>query len=149
MGIGARSQPLIILKENFMKAKVVVEQEVNVKYMQVTVPVRYEDEDIPYDFPLRNGDVWSAKIDMDTQTIIDWPQGKTGDMHLKVCDEGVYELFDESMKPIAKIDQDYVPSILPGEHYGDYLILEIDESGKIADMDPEGSLDEFFPRSDW
>ena len=29
-------------------------KQVNVQYIKLFIPVRYEDEDMPYDFPLRN-----------------------------------------------------------------------------------------------
>lgn len=57
---------------------------------------------------------------------------KTVSVHVKVRDEGFYDLKDAKGNIIAKREQDYVPSMFPGEHFGDYLILDIDvETGKI------------------
>lgn len=56
---------------------------------------------------------------------------KSIEVHAKVCDSGSYTLKDSNGNNIA-IRDDYVPSFFPEEHYGDYLILNIDlESGKI------------------
>lgn len=52
-------------------------------------------------------------------------------VHAKVCDSGSYALKDVNGKEVAVRD-DYVPSFFPDEHYGDYLILDIElESGII------------------
>lgn len=49
----------------------------------------------------------------------------------KVRDAGSYVLKDIAGNEVACRD-DYVPSFFPGEHYGDYLDLEIDlETGQI------------------
>ena len=41
-------------------------------------------------------------------------------------------LFNENGRQIGKEYQGYVPKFFPGEHYGDYIMLEIDtETGKI------------------
>ena len=42
-----------------MKTKVKIEQEIEVSSILITVPVRYEEEDIPNDFPLRSGAGWA------------------------------------------------------------------------------------------
>lgn len=53
-------------------------------------------------------------------------------VHVKVCDAGKYDLIDVNGKVIATRSEDYVPGFFPGEHYGDYLILDIDiETGQI------------------
>ena len=52
-------------------------------------------------------------------------------VHAKVCDSASYTLKDMNGKELALRD-DYVPSFFPDEHYGDYLILDIElESGRI------------------
>lgn len=57
---------------------------------------------------------------------------KTVSVHVKVCDSGNYYFKDVDGKIIVTKEGDYVPSLFPGEHYGDYLILDIDiESGLI------------------
>jgi hypothetical protein len=44
----------------------------------------------------------------------------------KVCDRGSYELCANDGTVLASRDDDYVPSFFPGEHYGDYIMLDID-----------------------
>jgi len=117
-------------------------QAIDVKYLGIRLPVRYGDEDIPYDAPMRNGDVWYATIDIDKGTVCDWPQGKTLDMHMKVCDEGTYDLLNDQHNLVASI-HDYVPhSLVPGE-YGDYVHLKIDKNGKITNWPAKPSLKDF------
>lgn len=56
---------------------------------------------------------------------------KSVTVHCKVCDSGSYSLKSADGKEIASLD-DYVPGFFPGEHYGDYLDLDIDlETGQI------------------
>lgn len=58
---------------------------------------------------------------------------KTVSVHVKVCDRGNYEFKTPTGTVLKEIDEDYVPSFFPGEHYGDYLILDIDlETGQIT-----------------
>lgn len=112
------------------------------KYLHVSVPVRYEEEDMPNDFPLRKGDVWNALIDLHGKRIVDWPHGKAGSFYMKVCDSGVYTLQDVDFNGLAT-RRDYVPNkLLPGE-YGDYLALDIDEAGIITNWLPNANLSEF------
>ena len=57
---------------------------------------------------------------------------KTVSLHVKVCDSGSYDLKDDKGVVVASRSEDYAPSIFPGEHYGDYIILDIDlKTGKI------------------
>jgi hypothetical protein len=84
--------------------------------------------------PCRNGNLWEPIIDFDTGVIVNWEQGKTASIHYKVCDAGVYTLLDGNMNPVKQIDG-YVPKAMcPGdEGYGDYVIMEVDAAGRIAD----------------
>lgn len=129
-----------------MKIIVKIPTEVNIKYVKVHLPVRYEDEDMPYNFPLRNGDWWTAVIDIDSGKILDWPQGKSGEFYMKVCDEGSYYLLNENNKVIAQIERDYVPNQLlpPDDGYGDYVCFVIDETGIITNWYSRPSLNNFF-----
>lgn len=126
-----------------MKLKVVERKELEAKFVQISVPVRYGEEDIPNDFPLRKGDTWSAIIDLDTQIIENWPQGKTGEFHMDIVDEGSYFILDAERNIIAKIEEDYVPNnLLPGK-YGDYLTLKIGEDGKVLNWSRNADLSDF------
>lgn len=114
--------------------------EFEVKYLIADMSIRYwEDaevdgvEDSDGDLiPLRDGDCWRIKIDVDTGVIADWPSGTSAKTHYKVCDEGIYQLVSEEHGVIAE-KNGYVPSMLApgGDGYGDYVILNIDGEGTI------------------
>ena len=127
-----------------MKTTINKPVEVNIRWVNITVPVRYEDEDIPYDFPLRSNDVWRATVDIDTGRINDWPEGKSGRLQMKVTDCGVYTLRDEGNQVVAEIEQGYVPhGVVPGS-FGDYIELQINEQGVITNWPKHPDLDAFF-----
>ena len=127
-----------------MKATIKVEKEVEIKYVKVQVAVRYDEEDIPNDFPLRTGDMWNAIIDIDNGIVIDWPKGEKGNLEMKICDEGSYYLLDENYDTILSIEEDYVPNkLLPGS-YGDYLKLHINENGTITNWYSQPSIEDFI-----
>lgn len=105
--------------------------EYDLKHLIVTVPVRYGEEDMAKDAPLRSGDTWQASIDLDTKKINGWREGNTLEFYMKVVDGGTYTLHDVNDVQVAAIEQNYVPNnLLPGE-YGDYLELKIGKDGTI------------------
>lgn len=127
-----------------MKATVTRQVEINVKYIRIIVPVRYDDEDMPYDFPFRkNNDLWDVLIDIETGKIQDWPEGYEYGLYMKVCDSGLYYLLDYAFEPISEL-QDYVPhGIVPGDH-GDYIDLKIGKDGTISNWPKKPDVSEFF-----
>lgn len=128
-----------------MKATVKIEQEIEITSIRIKVPVRYEEEDIPNDFPLRKGDVWEAVIEMDTGKIKDWPTGKSGNLRMKVCDEGTYGLIGKDGGTLAIREQEYVPhGVVPGE-YGDYIELNINADGVVTNWPKHFDVSDFFP----
>ena len=57
---------------------------------------------------------------------------KTLKLHLKVCDRFTACLESETGKVLKEHDG-YVPDFMPDQHYGDYVILDIDiDSGQIT-----------------
>lgn len=72
---------------------------------------------------------------------------KSVSIHVKVCDSGHYSLLDANDRELAT-RQDYVPSFFPGEHYGDYLMLNIDiDTGMILNWkkpNPSMLIESFF-----
>jgi len=126
-----------------MKLTIIDRREVNVKYLSLSVAVQYDDEDMPHDAPLRYEDLWEAVIDLDTHAIEGWPQGKTLAFDMKVRDQGTYILLDADRSEVARMENEYVPSrLLPGD-YGDYLYLNIDETGKITNWKEDANLSDF------
>ena len=136
-----------------VKVKKTVEQEV--RYLSAVCGVRYwedadingvaDDDDNPI-MPFANGEEWSITIDLETGAIENWPAGTTADVHYKVCDEGSYTLLDADRKTVVLRDG-YVPAMLcPKENgHGDYIIMEIDGTGKIVDWSVDLS---YFEGSD-
>ena len=111
----------------------------------LTVPVRYDNEDIPANFPGRSGKTLTLTLDLNTRKIRDWPAdfGAYNVRSMKVCDEGVYQLLGEGTT-LAKFDG-YVPKLLPGRHYGDYIMLDIAADGTVRDWSPtEEAVQQFL-----
>lgn len=131
-----------------MKAKIPTTIEVNITHVLVNLPVRYDEEDIPNDFPLREGKMWNAKIEIDTGKIENWPVGQVGEFYMKVVDEGMYRLLDDKGAVVAAIEQDYVPhGVIPGE-YGDYVDFNIDVGGVITNWPKRPDIREFLKQDE-
>jgi len=76
------------------------------------------------------------------------PKPKTVSIHAKCCDLCVTTLKDQRGNTIKEHDG-YVAAFMPGEHYGDYVILDIDlETGKILNWKPPTAtqLEEFIEK---
>jgi hypothetical protein len=127
-----------------MKATVKIEQEIEIKSIRLALAVRCEGEDIPNDFPMRNGEMWTATVEIDTGKIIGWPVGKSGSVKMKVCDSGTYTLIGADGSTVAEIGGDYVPhGVVPGE-YGDYVNLQINADGVITNWPKNPDVSAFF-----
>lgn len=124
-----------------MEATVKIKKKVELKTLVVKARVRYyEDgivngvEDTEGDLiPCKQGNLWCPIIDLDSGVITNWKQGTKAEIHYKVCDAGSYYLQDAEGNTVLSIEQDYVPKIMcPKESgFGDYIIMDIDENGKI------------------
>ncbi len=54
-------------------------------------------------------------------------------IHIKVSDRFTAAIYDQDGKEIGGQDDGYVPDFMPGQHYGDYVILNIDlDSGRVT-----------------
>jgi len=130
-----------------MKLVVTAPREIEAAAIRVCAAVRYDEEDIPSDFPFRRGEVWDVTVDVDTGKIRDWPQGRAAGVHMKVCDQGSYYLLDPDGRQLAAIEEDYVPGCIPGS-YGDYIEFDIAEDGTVAKWKSrctaDGIADSFF-----
>jgi hypothetical protein len=125
-----------------MKTTIKRPVEIEISHVLIKAPVRYEEEDIPNDFPLRKGDMWTAKVNIDTGQIEGWPKGKDGYLHMKVTDSGSYSLLRPDGTEAALLE-DYVPGVVPGES-GDYIILEINTDGVITNWPKKPDVSRFF-----
>lgn len=64
-------------------------------------------------------------------------EAKTLKIYCKVCDNFTASLADQNGEEIHVQEDGYVPGFMPGEHYGDYLILDIDlNTGKVVNWKP-------------
>lgn len=131
-----------------MKVIVMQPQEVDVKILKVNAGVRYWDDgsvngvtdDPNYPaMPFSKSGRWIINIDIDKGIIVDWPQGVKASVDYKVCDDGVYSLIDSKGNVIRHFANEYVPNVLCPEEsgYGDYIIMNIDEYGRISGWDKE------------
>ena len=128
-----------------MKFKII--KEIEAKWLQVQIPIRYEDDQeelrkigvggknersISFEVNVDTGELNCASWDMEAV--------KKWSFRIKVCDEGTYTLGDEDFKHIKEI-QDYVPSIIPND-YGDYINLNFD-GGKFVGFPAYKTLTDF------
>jgi hypothetical protein len=130
-----------------MKAVVKVKKEVEITTLKVKAGVRYwedaeingqdDTEDGKY-VPCKEADLWCPEIDFDSGLIRNWIKGVNARIHYKVCDAGSYYLIDKDGETVLSIEDNYVPDLLApdGEGYGDYIILDIDVNGQIANWKP-------------
>lgn len=59
-------------------------------------------------------------------------EAKTLSIYCKVSDRFTASLLDQNGETIHDQDDGYVPGFMPGDHYGDYIILEIDlDTGQV------------------
>lgn len=136
-----------------MKAKIKIEKEVEIKTLLVDAGVRYwEDgsingvDDLHGDLtPCKEMDRWKLNIDIDSGIITNWKKGITADVHYKVCDDGIYHLLDSDGNTVLTKDG-YVPNILDlyRESYGDYIVVKINENGKIENWNNNPNIEDFF-----
>jgi len=60
-------------------------------------------------------------------------RAETMKIHLKCVDDFSAIIVDQDGEEIFGQGDGYVPGFMPGEHYGDYLILDIDiDTGQIT-----------------
>jgi hypothetical protein len=127
-----------------MKFTVTKPVEIDIKYVRIAVPIRYGDEDIPYPFPGRIGDMFDITVCIETGKIVAWLDCHPGgDIYMKVVDCGLYYLLDASFGIVASIENDYVPhGVVPGD-YGDYIDLKIVD-GVIVNWPKKIDVSAFF-----
>jgi hypothetical protein len=59
-------------------------------------------------------------------------QAKTLKIYCKVSDRFTADLVDQDGQTIHEQEDGYVPVFMPGDHYGDYIILDIDmDTGQV------------------
>ncbi len=136
-----------------MKVEVYIKKEVELVVLQAEIEPRYgEDTEVDgvqdkegNSIPCREGEFWIPIINIETGIITNWEGNKTAKVHYKVCDAGTYHLLDKDGN-VQLTKEGYVPDILDlyNDSYGDYIILNIDESGQIADWNNKPNIEDFF-----
>lgn len=116
-----------------MKLQVLKPVEIEVDAIRCSLAVNYEEEEIPNDFPGRNGETLDITFDLNTRAVRGWAGGARH-MHLTVKDQGTYELLAGD-EVIATRADNYVPDCLPQE-YGDVVLMDIAADGTIANWTP-------------
>lgn len=129
-----------------MKVKIKVEKEVDLKLLIVKAGVRYWEDSVVNgkndtvdgeNIPCKIGELWCPQIEIETGRILNWEQGKKAEIHYNVADCLGYEIQSEKGEVVLAAEDGYVPETLaPKERgYGDYIIMDIDENGHIANWE--------------
>jgi len=108
---------------------------VNIKTLEINVPVNYGDEDIPHNFPGRRGKMLNLVIDLEFNQILNYKWHEPFDLYMKVVDGGIYTIKGDVVggQPFSEtLENDYVPRFL-GD-YGDYISLHINEKGFLKNL---------------
>ena len=67
-------------------------------------------------------------------------EAKTLKIHIKFVDQFSASIVDQDGQEIWEQEDGYVPGFMPGPHYGDYLILDIDlDSGQVTNWRTPGA----------
>lgn len=78
-------------------------------------------------------------------------EAMTLSIHTKVSDRFTAQILDQDGAVIADQDDGYVPDFMPGDHYGDYIILEIDlDTGMVKNWNKPTAeqLEEFIAKTE-
>ena len=86
--------------------------------------------------PFREGEALKFTIDIDLGKIKDWPSDKEAKIHYKVCDRFSYSVINSDGDIVKTEEDEYMPNFMPNDHYGDYLIMNIDNEGNIENWKP-------------
>ena len=127
-----------------MKATIKVSKEVDITTLVAVFPLDdFEDAEFGGEFngeiPCKEGSAVKFIISFDTGVILNWTKGVTAEFHQKVVDCGSYYLLDSDSNIVASKEGYYVPRCLSpsGRGFGDYVIINVDEDGKIENYKPD------------
>ena len=127
-----------------MKLTVMQPTEIDVEYVQLTLPV--SGTNMPLDFPLRDGDVWTALISIDDGQINDWPVVRHGGAYramVPVAHNATCELLTYDFKVLAEsrggVNYDLIPPF-----NNSYVHLNISSAGVITNWPVNPDVSGFF-----
>lgn len=139
-----------------MKIKLKIEKEFDARYLLVDAEVRYwedsklngvDDDSESPKMPCNDGLSWKPLIDLEESFITNWDMGNAAYLHYKVCDAGIYTLLDKDHKKITTYRGYVLDMLCPnGGGYGDYIIMDIDDTGYIKNFKPD--FKEFIQEDD-
>jgi len=119
-----------------------IKQNYNLTKLNIFVPVRYQEEDIPNNFPCRSSDKLYLDIDLEKNKIINYKWHEPVKLYLEVDDSGSYTVFGKDLDEdypvesvILELHNDYVPACLSKNGYGKNLVLDIDENGFLNNFE--------------
>ena len=78
-------------------------------------------------------------------------EAKTLKIHVKCADQFSCAITDQDGKVIFNQGDGYVPDFMPGKHYGDYIILDIDlDTGVVTNWEAptQEQIEEFINRKE-
>jgi len=127
-----------------MKLTVMQPTEIDVEYVQLTLPV--SGTNMPLHFPLRVGDVWTALISIDDGQINDWPEDLHDDVYrvvVPVAHDATCELLTYDFKVLAEsrggVNYDLIPLF-----NNSYVHLNISRAGVITNWPDNPDVSDFF-----
>lgn len=130
--------------------KVTVYKPVELEIHTVRIEVELHDdvsESLPKHLFNDDGEL-DLLIEVDTGKVVSWQGSEPVNIYDKVCDNGVYTLFDSGGLEVRKIDNYYVPNdLIPGD-YGDYINLEINVDGIVTNWPKSPNVRQFFAITD-
>lgn len=109
-------------------------------YLEVRVPERRCDfiVDGVDEYPCfsRDGMFWNPIIELESGKIVNWVEGATSQIEIKVSDTGSYFLLDAAKRRVYKYREIYVPKGYLAHKgngdWGDFIEFDVDANGFIS-----------------
>lgn len=91
--------------------------------------------------PFVIGRRWLIEVDIKKGCALNWPKAVRVRVNYKVCDEGIYRIYD-SNKKLIKEKEGYVPDIFSQDDtsFGDYVCMSIDDEGLIQNWEVTNAM---------
>lgn len=126
-----------------MKKTVMVPKEIDFGFVLIEIPPRL----MPNDFPMPGDSMTKILINIEEGIIQNWPEDSKYLLDIKVGDNCDYTLIDNIGTEVKEIQQSCVPNeLIPGEH-GDFILLKINEHGRIENWPESPEVTDFFPEA--
>ena len=119
-------------------------------YFEMAIPIdkkRKSSKAFDGKLPCFNGFVFSPIIELSSGRVVNWVNGVSANISEKVLGDGKYYLLNRKKQRVLEYADSYVPNDYAahgGDGYGDYVFLDIDSNGNIANYKPPK-----FNRNEW